>query len=151
MSPTRRLLALLVPGILPWAVVSWPGGFYLLFAAGWTARGLSGFRLLPSIVGSGGVGAPAVTPWLVGSLLYALALGSAALALAGREDHRLTAGLCVLAGGSVLLVALRASAQRGILAVPVGTATLWAAAVLVTLDGRSRRRAPSERAEERQA
>lgn len=143
MSPSRRLLVLLVPGVLPWGVVTWPGGFYLLFAAGWTARGLSGVRLLPSIVRSGGVGAPAVTPWLVGSLLYALALASVALALVDREDRRLTAGLCALAGGSVLLVALRASAQRGILALPVGTATLWPAAVFVYLDRLPRRRASS--------
>ena len=130
-SRYRRLLALLLPGLLPWAVVTWPSGYYLVVATGWSVRGLSGFRAIPWILASGSVGAPAVTPWLVGVLLYALALASAALALAGREDRRLTAGLLALAGVSVLLFAVRASGQRGILAVPVGVATLWAAAVYV--------------------
>lgn len=131
MTRLRRPLALLLPGVLPWGVVTWPDGFYLVFAVGWSVRGLSGFRPLLAILGSGSVGAPAVTPWLVGALLYAMALGSAALALVDREDRRLTAGLLFLAGASVLLFAVRASGQRGILVVPVGVATLWLAALSV--------------------
>lgn len=131
MSRHGRLLALLLPGLLPWGVVTWPTGFYLVFAVGWSRRGLSGFLALPSILAAGGSGAPPVTPWLVGTLLYALALASAALALLGREDRRLTAGLLVLAGASVLAFAVRASGQPGILVVPVGVATLWAAALSV--------------------
>lgn len=129
MSRYRRLLALVLPGLLPWAVVTWPGGYYLVFAAGWTVGGLSGFRALPSILASGGVGAPAATPWLVAALLYALALASAARSLVGREDRRLTAGLLSLAGASVLLFAVRASGQRGILVVPVGVVALWVVAL----------------------
>ena len=125
----RRLLVLVLPGLLPWGVVTWPGGFYLVFAAGWTVEGLSGFRTLPTILAASGLGAPAAAPWLVAALLYALALASAALSSVGREDRRLTAGLCFLAGTSVLLFALRSSAQRGILVVPVGVVTLWAAAI----------------------
>ena len=125
----RRVLVLLLPGLLPWGVVTWSTGFYLVFAAGWTVRGLSGFRTLPSILAAGGAGATAAAPWLVGVLLYGGALAAAALAAVDREDRRVTAGLLFLAGTSVLLFALRSSAQRGILVVPVGTATLWAAAV----------------------
>ena len=131
----RRFLALVLPGLLPWAVVTWSGGFYLVFAAGWSVRGLSGFRPLPTILASGGLGAPAATPWLVAALLYVLALASAALSLVGREDRRLTAGLLFLAGASVLLYAVRASGQLGILAVPVGVVALWAAA-LYAYEGR---------------
>lgn len=127
----RRLPALVLPGVLPWAVVTWPGGYYLVFAAGWTMGGVSSFQWLPSILAAGGSGAPAVGPWLVGLLLYGLALASAALALVDREDRRLTTGLLSLAGASVLLFAVRSSAQRGILAVPVGVVTLWVAALYV--------------------
>lgn len=129
MPPHRRLLVLVLPGVLPWSVVTWPGGYYLTFAVGWTVRGFRGFRAIPSILAAGGAGAPAVAPWLVGTLLYGLALASAALALVGREDRRLTTGLLVLSGASVALFAVRASGQRGILVVPVGLVTLWAAAL----------------------
>lgn len=125
----RRLLALVLPGVLPWAAVTWPTGYYLVFAVGWSQRGFSGFRTLLAILGTGSMGAPAVAPWLVGTMLYVLALASAALASVGREDRRLTAGCLFLAGASVLLFAVRASGQRGVLVVPVGVATLWLAAL----------------------
>ena len=125
----RRLLALLLPGILPWGVVTWPTGYYLVFAVGWSVGGLSDFRTLPTILEAGGAGASAAGPWLAGTILYVASLAAAALAAVDREDRRLTAGLLFLAGASVLLFALRSSAQRGILVVPVGVLTLWAAAI----------------------
>ena len=57
-------------------------------------------------------------------LLYLLAVGSAFVGLAGREDVRLTEGLLAFAGVSHATFALGLM-QPGIMAIPVGTVALW--------------------------
>ncbi|MFB6131205.1 MAG: hypothetical protein ABEJ28_10335 [Salinigranum sp.] len=124
-----RAAVFLLAGLLPWGVVTWSSGFYLVFALGSTAVGLAGFNLLPVPV------LAPVTPgfaiaWVVGTGCYLLALASAALGYVDREDRRVTAGLFVFAGVSVLRFAVELSGQRGIVVLPVGTATLWLAALV---------------------
>jgi len=131
MTDYRRPLALVLPGLLPWTVVTWPTGFYLVFAFGWTGQGFRGFQALPTVAAATG---GTTVPWVVGTLLYCLALVSAALSLVDREDRRVTAGLLYFAGASVVVFSLRLSGQSGILAIPLGVLTLWLSATYVYRD-----------------
>ena len=76
------------------------------------------------------VGLPGfILAWPMSVLLYATAVGSAALGVArGREDPRVTGGLLVLAGVAQLSVAWGFSIQPGRIAYPTGTVALWGAA-----------------------
>ena len=67
--------------------------------------------------------------WPTASVLYLLGVGSACLALVGREDRRVTAGLFALAGLDLLYFAVAFSSVRlRVVALPVGVAVLWLAA-----------------------
>ncbi|MFC4549222.1 MULTISPECIES: TIGR04206 family protein [Halorussus] len=67
--------------------------------------------------------------WPVSSLLYLLAVGSAAGGLlVGREDRRVTAGLLVLSGVSHLWFALGMVRRSTLVAIPLGTVLVWAVA-----------------------
>ena len=67
--------------------------------------------------------------WPVSSLLYLLAVGSAAVGVAvGKEDRRVTGGLLVLSGVSHLWFALGMLRRSPSTAIPVGTVLVWAVA-----------------------
>ncbi len=102
-----RLGAVVLLGLTPWVVVYFPGQFDLVFSWGWINSDnwnvvtmweylfefTRGFRSLPSHLRA----------WPIATLLYCLALCSAASGVAiGREDRRVTAGLLVLAALSML-------------------------------------------------
>jgi uncharacterized protein (TIGR04206 family) len=123
----RRLAVVLLAGLLPWVVVTWPGGWYPLFSAGFVHLDPLTFTSLPTYHGRAGGIPPAFSNWPTAVVLY---LGSLGSALFDDPDPRLTAGLLVLAGVSILLLASSLTEQRGILAIPLGTVWLWTAAVL---------------------
>jgi len=67
--------------------------------------------------------------WPVATLLWFLALASGVSGLTiGREDPRVTGGLLVLAGLSLLPVARSVGRPPGVLVVPVGAVALWVVA-----------------------
>lgn len=124
----RRAGALLLAGLLPWAAVAWPEGFYLVFPFGWTQRALSGFTAITTILLAPRISTAFIEAWGFAAALYGLALCSALLDYWWRGDRRVTAGLLFLAGVNVLWFALALSGQQGILVLPFGLLTLWPAA-----------------------
>jgi uncharacterized protein (TIGR04206 family) len=123
----RRLAVVLLAGLLPWVVVTWPGGWYPLFTAGFLHLDPLTFTSLPAYHARVGGIPPQFSAWPTAVVLY---LGAVVSALFDDPDPRLSAGLLVLAGVSVLLLASSLTEQRHILAIPLGTVWLWGAAVL---------------------
>lgn len=128
----RRLLAVLAVGLLPWTVLQWDGGFGFVFVFGLVNPDAPHLVLLPDYLFRL-TGGPASLPrrllaWPVGGLLWSLAAASAAGGVAvDREDSRVTGWLLVLAGGSLLWFSTGLG-RPDLLALPVGTAVLWAVA-----------------------
>lgn len=130
-SRTRlRVLAVVLAGVLPWAAVTWDSGYYLVFSAGYTTRGFSGFTSVVSFVSASRVAPPYWSAWPLATGLYLLALlGVLLTLLTRRDDRRVTAGLLLLAGLDVVWFAVGVSGQRGILTLPLGGLWLWLAAL----------------------
>ncbi len=133
---TRRLVAALAAGALPWTaiVVGGPGGSDVEYVFAWgllTTDPLHAVTL-PAYLFEHTAGLPdRLLAWPVAALLYALAVGSTAVGAAvGPEDRRFTAGTYALAGASLLAFALGVARRNPdvAVAVPVGTALLWALA-----------------------
>lgn len=129
---TRRLLAALAAGALPWtAIVVGYGGSDLEYVFAWgliTTDPLHAVTL-PAYLFEHTAGLPdRLLAWPVAVLLYAMAVGSTAFGTAvGPEDRRFTAGTYTLAGASLLAFALGVARRNPEVttAVPVGTALLW--------------------------
>jgi uncharacterized protein (TIGR04206 family) len=123
----RRPLALLALLALPWTVLSTTD---LVFAWGLATVDPLHVTTLPDYLFVYTRGLPnRLLAWPVAVLLYALAVGNAALGSVapGLEDRRVTGGLLALAGASHLWFSLGLS-RPGVLAVPVGSVLLWTAA-----------------------
>lgn len=125
---SRRLGALLAVGAVPWLVVPYPGAFDLVFAWGLFAGRTGAFVSVLDYLFVHTPG-PASLPghllaWPLATLLYLLALASAALSVVGREDRRVTAVLLVLAG--VMGLRLWWGLPSGSPTVPLGAALLFA-------------------------
>lgn len=128
MATTRRRLAVVaLAGALPWAVVTFDGGWYTVFSLGFLHVDPFLFTSLPAYVSRVGSVPPRLTAWPTATLLYAAALATAVLDHVVGLDSRVPAGLLFLAGVDVGLLALSLSRQSTILAVPVGALWLWAA------------------------
>ncbi|WP_225334637.1 TIGR04206 family protein [Halomicrobium urmianum] len=125
---TRRLAALAAVGLLPWSLVVSGGEATLVFAFGLVDPDPFSLTTLYHYVFAYTRGLPEyLLAWPVGVCLYLGALASAAVGhLTGREDHRITAGLLVLAGLTQLSFAWGFSRQPGRYAVPVGAVALFA-------------------------
>ena len=133
MSARARAAAVVAAGLVPWVVVLGPGPgarVSLVFSFGLVNPSPLHLTTLPAYLLVLTRGLPAsLLAWPVGTLLWLAALGSALGAIAiGREDGRLSGGLLVLAGFSLLSVAGAVGRPAGVLALPVGTAALWAVA-----------------------
>ncbi|SHH67861.1 hypothetical protein [Halobaculum gomorrense] len=123
------LVAVLLCGLVPWSVQSFAdsGVPFLRFAWGGISFTpvLSARTLLEYLTLSG---SPLLVPWIVATGCWLLAVASASLGLADREDPRVTSGLLVLAGAVNASVALRFGIQPLRTAYPLGTLALWAVA-----------------------
>lgn len=124
----RRLLVVALAGLLPWVVVTWPGGWYPLFSYGFASLSPFSFTTLPGYLSRVGTVPPHLNAWPLGTLTYLIALAAAA---AEGMRRSILAGFLLIAGAQVGILAVNLSGQRGILAVPLGTLWLWAAAVVV--------------------
>lgn len=132
-ASARRLLVLVLVGLSPWIVVVFPTQIDLLFSWGWintdpvnvvTMREYLfqrtlGFRTLPRHLQA----------WPVTTLLYALAVASAAGGcVLNSEDRRVTAGLVLFAALSLLHLTV-GLARPDATPVPVGpvlmVAVVW--------------------------
>ncbi|GGN22557.1 hypothetical protein [Halarchaeum nitratireducens] len=138
-----RILLLCVVGALPWTIIRWTGSAGVQYGA-FFAYGLgplSGplgerFMLLPRYLAVAVVDTYWRQAWPTGAFLFACALGSAALALVGREDRRVTAGLLVMSGGAELLYAVGLAGSRSdLLVLPVAPLLCWGVALLCYRDG----------------
>ncbi len=120
-SAPRRLLAVVVFGVVPWTILS-GGVFTLIFPFGLVnttplhlttlldyLRLTGGFAALPEFLRA----------WPTSVLLYSGALASAVGGVLGREDRRVTGGLLVLAGITHLGLAV-GFLRTGRLALPLG-------------------------------
>ena len=123
----RRLLATVAAGLVPWLVVRSAGTWSLVLAVGLAAPPSPHVTPVWTYVLDLTAGLPpSLSAWPVATLLWGAAVASAAGGLLfGREDRRLTGGLLVLAGLSLLPVAAFLSRRAGVWALPVGTAALW--------------------------
>ncbi|KZN23289.1 hypothetical protein A4G99_14725 [Haladaptatus sp. R4] len=129
-----RAAVLVLVGLIPWEIVTWPKGYYVIFMFGSTKVGLSGFNFF-SI--------PPLTPYtpdfmvmrLVAVVCYLLALLTAALGYLGYGDRRITAGLLFISGLEMLRFTLALNDQNQITVYPIGVVTLWIA-VLFAYSGR---------------
>lgn len=125
-TPERVVLAVLLCGLVPWSVQTFVDGSapFLRFAwGGLSVDPVLSARPLPLyLVGSG---SPLLDRWAVAAGCWLLALASAALAVRGREDARVTAGLLVLAGAVNLSLAVRFGLVGTRDGYPVGTLALW--------------------------
>ena len=143
----RRLLTVLVVGIVPWTVLFYPGGQEVYFAYGLlTHAGV--FHTLPAYLSTT---VPDFLPfssvfsilpdrllaWPASAGLWVLALVSVAL---GRyEDRRVTDGLLAIAGLSQFVFAIGFWTSEKYLALPIG------GVLLVALAWWDRRTRPSAR------
>ena len=127
---TRRVLAAVLScGLVPWSVQTFAdsGVPFLRFAwGGLSFTPVVYARTLPEYLALSG--SPLVVPWTVAAVCWLLAVASAALGFADREDPRVTAGLLVLAGAVNASVAVQFGIQPLRTAYPVGTVALWAVA-----------------------
>ncbi|MFB6361904.1 MAG: TIGR04206 family protein [Halobacteriales archaeon] len=129
MTGRSGLAVIAVAGLLPWVVVFGErGSMTLVFAFGLLNPDAVHLTWLWSYLTTLTRGVPqSLLAWPVATLLWVGALGSGLAGVAtNREDRRVTGGLLVLAGGSLLPVALTVGRPASITAVPVGTVLLWA-------------------------
>ena len=128
MATTRQRLAVVaLAGTLPWAVVTFDGGWYPLFSFGFLHFDPFSFTSLPAYLARVGSVPPRLTAWPTATLLYGAALATAVLDSVLGFDARIPAGLLFLTGVDVGLLSLSLSRQPTILALPVGALWLWAA------------------------
>lgn len=133
MTARVRLVAIAIAGLLPWVVVVGEGpaaSVSLVFSFGLVNPAPLHLTTLPDYLLVFTSGLPeSLLAWPVATLLWVGALVSALVGLAStREDRRLTGGLLVLSGVSLIPVTVAVGRPAGVTAVPVGTVALWAVA-----------------------
>ena len=125
----KRAGAVLAAGLVPWAVIPYETGAALVFSVGQVTPTPVAFQPVVRYLLGPGPLSGYLLAWPTASVLYLLGVGSACLALVGREDRRVTAGLFALAGLDLLYFAVAFSSVRlRVVALPVGVAVLWLAA-----------------------
>jgi len=124
-GPRRRLLLVLLVGLLPWSLIQTSAVTTLYFPFGFLDVARPGFIVwIHDYLFVYTQGLPQhVYAWPLGVVLYVLALLSAALGLFDREDRRVTAGLLALVGLTQLQFALGWGALPGRTGVPIATIT----------------------------
>jgi len=127
---SRRSLAILAAGIVPWLVIPYDGGVSLTFSVALVAPETLSVTSVYHYVFVYTRDIPtALFAWPTATVLYGAGVGSALLARIDREDRRVTAGLFALAAFDVCYAAVGFSAFRaGVFAIPVGACFLALAA-----------------------
>ena len=133
----RRVLAVVVVGLVPWAILFYPGGQEVYFAYGllsyagqfvplpaYLSRAVPDFLPFVSVFS---ILPERLLAWPTSAVLWVLALVSALLG--SREDRRVTDGLLVLAGLSQITFVLGFWTAEGYVAVPIGVVLLIGFAV----------------------
>lgn len=143
----RRWLVFSLPLVLPWVVVTWDGGWYVLFSAFWIDPGprlvtLSQYLSRTTVTLSS---RSVVLAWPGAFLLYLLAVAVTAV----RPDRSVVAAsLFWLAGLAVGFYALGISEQIGLVGIPVGGVVLWLVAGYAYLSPQTPRRSQPSLGEE---
>lgn len=143
----RRWLVLALPLVLPWVVVAWDGGWYVLFSAFWIDPGPR-VVTLPQYLSRTTVtlsSRSVVLAWPAALLLY---LSGVATTTVRPDRPILAASLFWLAGLAVGFYALGISEQAGLVAIPVGGLVLWIVAGYAYLVTQTRRRSEPSLGEE---
>jgi len=130
MRAGRRLVLVLLAGLVPWVVVVTDGAVSLVASFGLVS--VAPFHVTPIWSGllrtGGGLPAP-LRSWPVAAVLYLLALGSAVVGWRfDREDARLTGGLLVVTGLALLPVVLAVGRPMHVTALALGSVALWVVA-----------------------
>ncbi|MDZ7702600.1 MAG: TIGR04206 family protein [Halobacteriales archaeon] len=127
---TRAAAAVVAVGVLPWLVVLSGDSVGFVLSVGLLNPATGHLTTLPAYLFELTRGLPEpLLGWPVATLLWLAAVVSALVGRAvGREDRRLTGGLLVLAGLSLLPLAVAVGRPRGVSALPVGAVGLWAVA-----------------------
>lgn len=124
-SPRRRLLAVLVVGLLPWTVVAFGRQLTLVFSFGLVTLDPLHLTNLYDYLFVYTDGLPRrLQAWPAGVVLHVAALASALGGLRGLEDPRLTAGLLAVAGFAHLQVSVGLYRQ-GLVVLPLGALCAW--------------------------
>ncbi|RJS98105.1 hypothetical protein [Halococcus sp. IIIV-5B] len=134
----RRVLAVVVVGLVPWVVLFYPGGQEAYFSAGllsytgnfvtlpaYLSRAVPDFLPFASVFS---ILPQRLLAWPTSVGLWLLALASSLLG--SYEDRRVTDGLLVVAGLSQLTFALGFWTAEGYVAVPIGAVLLVGLGVL---------------------
>ncbi|MDS0280431.1 TIGR04206 family protein [Halomicroarcula sp. S1AR25-4] len=124
-GPRRRLVAVVVAGLVPWTVLVIGGELTMVFTLGLFNANPPQMVSIYDFFFRFTDGLPQfIESWGTGVLLYLLALGSALSGVVWREDHRITALALVGAGLSQIGVAVGFNRRIGYVALPVGTVVL---------------------------
>ena len=129
MRKVRRWAVLLAPLVLPWVIVTWDAGWYVVFSAFWVDPG-------PRFVTMAEFLARTTASLLARdvALTWPLAFGFYLLGLLGTvvspARRHVSASAFFLAGLGVGFYALGITRQAGLLGLPVGTIVLWIVALV---------------------
>ena len=127
--PSRRTLAVLAAGIVPWVVLPYGnGGFSLVFSVVLADPGTVSVTSVYHYTFVYTRGTPYLA-WPIAVALYAGGALNTALSRFDSEDRRITVGLFALAAVNVTSVAVEYSESHlGVVAIPLGAAPLALAA-----------------------
>lgn len=122
------LLPFLFIGFLPWAVVVWPTGFYLVFMFGWVDLDPIGINLHIEYLFESGFSLPSyLLAWPISTVLYIGAVSAVVFEFFDRDLHPIIPGLFFLSGIDLLYYALGLSRQQDLFVLPIGIFLLWGA------------------------
>ncbi|MFB6093750.1 MAG: hypothetical protein ABEJ77_02250 [Halanaeroarchaeum sp.] len=130
MNRRVRWAILLAPLLLPWVVVSWGTGQYVLFALGWIDPGPRIVTVLALFGGrrSGLAVSGFALAHLLALGLYVGALGWLLVRRQRGPGSPVASGMLFLAGLNVAFYGLGTARQAGLVAIPLGVAWLFLAA-----------------------
>jgi len=124
----RQLLVLVGVGLLPWTVITWPGGTQVVALWGLLNPATLHVVSLPEYLFVLTAGLPdRLLAWPASALLYLAGLGAVVADRYGRGDRRLTVGLLGLAGLAHLGFAAGVAARGAAAVLPIGPVLLGAA------------------------
>jgi uncharacterized protein (TIGR04206 family) len=128
MNAKRRLLGILVLGIIPWSVIMTGGFVMLVFPFGFLNVDPWHLLTLPEYLRFSAQTTQYIGAWPIGALLYAVTLLSAVGGVFGYEDRRLTGGFLVSTALSQIPFVLGFAQRLKYSAYPVGIVLMFVVA-----------------------